>query len=845
MKNEKRLIYIDGMTCASCVARVEKQLKKQHGVVDVSVNLATNQAQVEFEPDVISMDDMITVINKTGYDAWADNSPEEQLAKRKQHAYTFQVDGMTCASCVSRVEKSIEKVSDVEQVSVNLATNQAQVYPANGDFEPENVVTAIEKAGYAGKYIGEEDKNAYDEMEEKQQQDTKALKNSVISGAVVTAVVLIGSIPHMVPGWGAWVPELISNPYFLLLLTSYVQLGPGMRFYKNSYKVLKSKSADMNVLVAMGTTSAWLYSGAMTLFPETLTAIGFPYQLYYDVTTVITTLILLGRYLETKAKGKTSSAIKKLMNLQAVEARVYRDDVEKMIPVEEVKVGDHIIVKPGERVPVDGVILKGTSAVDESMLTGESIPADKHEGDEVIGATINTTGSFTFEAQKVGKDTALSQIIQMVNEAQGSKAPIQRVVDMISAYFVPAVVLTAAATAMVWWLVGPEPSGIFALTTFIAVLIIACPCALGLATPTAIMVGTEKGAENGVLIKDAESLEKTHKADVVVLDKTGTITEGKPAVTDIFPARGYEANDLLTAAASAEKGSEHPLAEAITARAAEENLSFQEPDSFRSITGKGVEAMTGKDKIHIGNEALMNDEQIDTQSAAAKAEELADNGKTPMYVSKNGRLLGIIAVADTMKSDAVSSIKQLKAMGIEVVMLTGDNEKTAQAIALQAGVDNVIANVLPDEKANHIALLQREGKKVAMVGDGINDAPALMQADVGIAIGTGTDIAMETANMTLMKGELAGVVTAFTLSKATMRMIWQNLGWAFGYNIVLIPVAAGLLYPVFGLLLNPMLAGAAMAFSSVSVVLNTLRLRSFKKLPESKGEQTPELKHAA
>ncbi|WP_096186281.1 heavy metal translocating P-type ATPase [Evansella halocellulosilytica] len=819
MESNKQIFSVKGMTCASCVRRVEKGIEKVDGVRSVNVNLAANQAQVEYDPSATNKDEIVEAISNTGYEAKVQNDDSA-------NKYLFSVKGMTCASCVNRVEKAIQKVEGTESVNVNLAANQAQV-KGNSTLDPQAVIDRIKKIGYDASIMEE---SGPDDQEDEQEKETAKLKKDFTFSAVVTSIVLIGSIPHMMPGWGEWVPDFLANPYFLLLLTSYVQLVPGWRFYKSSYKVLKNKSADMNVLVAMGTTSAWVYSGALTLFPETLTTMGFPYQLYYDVTTVITTLILLGRYFEAKAKGQTSGAIKKLMSLQAKTARVVRDNTEMDIPIDQVKEGDEIIVRPGERIPVDGVVLKGKSSVDESMLTGESIPVEKTADDEVIGSTINKTGSFTFKATKVGKETALAQIIRMVNEAQGSKAPIQRIVDVISAYFVPAVVIIALIAAVVWYFIGPDPALIFSLTTFIAVLIIACPCALGLATPTAIMVGTEKGAENGVLIKDAESLEKAHKTNIVVLDKTGTITEGKPQLTDVNVLSGWKEEELLRIAASVETVSEHPLGEAIVQAAKDRNLSLSEPGEFNSVTGQGIKAIVEDKEVLIGNMKLMKENGIENLEAVRQADQLADDGKTPMYIAIDGECAGVIAVADTVKKDSVRAIKEMKKMGLEVVMLTGDHYKTAAAIARETGVDRFIAEVMPEDKANEIKQLQEEGNIVAMVGDGINDAPALAQADVGIAIGTGTDVAMETANITLMRGDIMSVVTALRLSKSTMRMIWQNLGWAFGYNIVLIPVAAGMLYPFFGILLNPMLAGAAMAFSSVSVVLNTLRLRRFKTI---------------
>ncbi|WP_227935976.1 heavy metal translocating P-type ATPase [Alkalihalobacillus deserti] len=811
------IFAIKGMTCASCVNRVEKKISKIEGVASVSVNLASNQAQVEVEDSSVTSEQITEAIEQAGYEA-------KRMDEDDHSKVLFSVKGMTCASCVNRVEKTISKAEGVRSVTVNLAANQAQVEGEKGILQPEEVIRRIEKIGYEASIINESDQEVTNDQEE----ETKKLLKDFTIAAILSSVVLLGSIPHMMHGWGAWVPSFLSNPFFLLILTSYIQLVPGWRFYKNSYKVLKNGSADMNVLVAMGTSAAWLYSGAMTLFPTQLTDMGFPYQLYYDVTTVITTLILLGRYFEAKAKGQTSTAIKKLLSLQAKTARVVRDGTELEVAVDEVKIDDEIIVRPGERIPVDGVVIKGRSTIDESMLTGESIPVEKTTGDEVIGATINKSGSFRFRATKVGKETALAQIIRMVNEAQGSKAPIQRIVDVISAYFVPAVLLTAVISFVIWFFVGPDPSLIFALTTFIAILIIACPCALGLATPTAIMVGTEKGAENGILIKNATSLERAHKIKTVVLDKTGTITEGKPKLTDLLPTETFTEEQLLQVAASVETVSEHPLGEAIVEAAKEKELTIDAPDSFEAIVGHGLLAKLNNREVLIGNIKLMNKYNIDLKTYEKKAIALADQGKTPMYVGVDGQFAGVIAVADTLKKETTVAIKALQSMGIEVIMLTGDHERTAKAIAEEAGIEHYIAEVLPEHKAEEVKKLQLSGKVVAMVGDGINDAPALAQADVGIAIGTGTDIAMETADITLIRGDIKSVVTALQLSKATMRMIWQNLGWAFGYNIVLIPVAAGLLYPLFGILLNPMIAGAAMAFSSVSVILNTLRLRKFK-----------------
>jgi len=818
---DTKRFLVKGMTCASCVNRVEKSVLKIDGIKDVSVNLATSESHVTLQNDQVTDSQIIEAIEKSGYEA-------ESIRENDEKQLLFSVSGMTCASCVNRVEKKIAKVEGVEEVSVNLASHQAQVKVSKKNFDPSLVTEAVNKIGYETKVLEE---NHSEDQQDHRNREASKLKRDFTLGAILTTVVLIGSIPHMMAEWGAWVPQWLSNPYVLLLLTSFVQLGPGMRFYTSSYKVLKNGSADMNVLVAMGTTSAWLYSGVMTLFPESLTSMGFPYQLYYDVTTVITTLIILGRYLEAKAKGQTSMAIKKLMGLQAKTATVIRGGEEMDIAIEDVQIDDEILVRPGEKVAVDGVVVKGNSSVDESMLTGESIPVEKETGDEVIGATINKTGSFVIRATKIGKDTALSQIIRMVNEAQGSKAPIQRVVDVVAAYFVPAVVVLATLSFGLWWMIGPEPAFIVGLTSFISVLIIACPCALGLATPTAIMVGTEKGAENGILIKDATSLERANKVTTIVLDKTGTITEGKPEVTDIVTQSEFNEEEFVSIVGSVEKASEHPLGEAIVQYAKERKVDLRDVENFNSITGRGLTAKLDNVEVLIGNELLMKEKSIQIDKEfEEQATSLADQGKTPMYVAIGGTFAGVIAVADTLKKDTVEAIKELKKMGMEVIMITGDHERTASAIAKEAGIDDYIAEVLPENKAEEVKALQKKGKIVAMVGDGINDAPALAQADVGIAIGTGTDVAVETANVTLMKGNMMSVVTAIRLSKATMRMIWQNLGWAFGYNIVLIPVAAGILYPIIGIFMNPALAGAAMAFSSVSVVLNTLRLKKFKEI---------------
>jgi Cu+-exporting ATPase len=642
---------------------------------------------------------------------------------------------------------------------------------------------------------------------------------------------------------GQWMPSALSNHYLLWILGTPVQFWAGWQFYRGFWGGLKHKRANMNTLIAVGTSAAYFYSVAAVLFPGFFIAGGRAAAVYFDTAVIIIALILLGRFLEIRAKGQTSEAIKKLIGMQAKTARVVRDGKDIDIPVEEVVAGDIVVVRPGEKVPVDGIIREGYSSIDESMVTGESIPAEKKAGDGVIGATINKTGSFRFEATKVGKDTVLAQIIKLVEEAQGSKAPIQRLADLISAYFVPTVIGIGLITFGLWYFLGPEPALTFALLNFVAVLIIACPCALGLATPTAIMVGTGKGAENGVLIRSGEALETAHKIKAIILDKTGTLTEGKPVVTDIVAAPGFEEAELLNVAASAERGSEHPLGEAIVNAARERDLKPYDTAEFNALPGHGIQVKLDDKEVLLGNLKLMQDRSFSMNGMEQSAQQLSEQGKTPMFIGINGQVAGVIAVADTLKPNSKAAIAELHRQGLEVLMLTGDNQRTADAIAREVGIDRALAEVLPEHKAREVKKLQEEGKVAAMVGDGINDAPALAQADIGIAIGTGTDVAMEAADITLMSGDLQGVVTAISLSKRTMRTIKQNLFWAFAYNTSLIPVAAGVLYFVFGQsmtppglrfflgefgFLNPMLAALAMAASSLTVVSNSLRLKRFK-----------------
>ena len=754
---------------------------------------------------------------------------------------TFGVTGMTCASCVVHVEKALRGVEGVKSANVNLANEKATVEYA-GEVSPENLVLAVEDAGYG--LVEAEDDGATEEIQER---EYKRLETNLIGATILTALILVGSLPHM---FGLMLPFPMGWLNLgLLALATPVQFWAGWRFYRGAWGALKHGTANMNTLVVMGTSAAYLYSAAATLTPDLL---GGRADVYFDTSAVIITLILLGRLFEARARGRTNEAIKKLAGLRARTARVIRGGEELDVPVEEVAYGDEVIVRPGEKVPVDGLVLSGESAVDEAMITGESIPVTKREGDEVIGATLNTSGSFRFLATRVGKDTALSQIIRMVEEAQGSKAPLQRLADRISGIFVPIVIVLAFITFGVWLLFGPEPAFTLALLNLVAVLIIACPCAMGLATPTSIMVGTGKGAEAGILIKGGEALERARSLDTVVLDKTGTLTRGRPELTDVVAAGvpvsspvGFADNapeeELLWIVASAERGSEHPLGEAIVAGARERGLELSGAESFEAVSGGGIKATIEGRRVLVGNRRFLAESGVSDDGLVLRAEELANAGKTPMFVAVNGEPAGLIAVADTIEDESREAIERLHRLGIEVAMLTGDNDRTARAIAGQLGIDRVLAEVRPEDKASEVKRLQAEGRTVGMVGDGINDAPALAQADVGIAIGTGADVAMEAADLTLVGGDVRGVAKAIGLSKATVRNIKQNLFWAFAYNVLLIPVAAGILYPIFAgpldvpeLLqpflgeygfLNPILAAAAMALSSVTVLANALRLR--------------------
>ena len=754
--------------------------------------------------------------------------------KEQRARITISVTGMTCASCVRRVERVLTNVPGVLEASGNLASERATVEYLAGEVEPRELEKAVESAGYG--VIREDEKSS---VEDSHEREYRKLRTDFFHAAALTAVILVGSLPHMFD-FMLPIPTGWLN-LGLLLLATPVQLWAGWRFYLGAWAALRHGQANMNTLVVMGTSAAYLYSVVATLAPQ-LFAAGRA-DVYFDTSALIITLILLGRLLEARAKGRTNEAIRKLAGLQAKTARVVRGGEELDVPVEDVRAGDIVVVRPGEKVPVDGRVVSGGSAVDESMITGESIPVAKREGDEVIGATMNTSGSFRFEATKVGENTALRQIMRMVEEARGSKAPIQRLADRISAVFVPVVIGVAAVTFLIWLLLGPEPALTFALLDTVAVLIIACPCAMGLATPTSIMVGTGKGAESGILVRGGEALEGAHKLDTVVLDKTGTLTRGEPELTDIVLTNGIPEEELIRLLASAELGSEHPLGEAIVRGATERGLPPTGADAFEAISGGGIRARVEGREVLVGSRRFLSASGVSEDGLGARSEELAREGKTPIFVAVDGEAAGLVAVADVVRAEAREAVDSLHALGLEVTMLTGDNRRTAEAIAQKLGIERVVAEVRPEDKADEVKRLQSEGKRVGMVGDGINDAPALAQADVGIAIGTGTDVAMEAADLTLISGDVRGVARAIELSKATVRNIKQNLFWAFAYNVALIPVAAGILYPLFSDgnvpwvlspvlgeygFLNPVLAAAAMALSSVTVLSNALRLRRAK-----------------
>ena len=809
---------ITGMTCASCSSRIEKILNKADGVESAVVNLATEKATVKFDKDVISSEDIIKKVEKAGYGA------EEIEEGNKSEAY-FKVKGMTCASCANRIEKVVNKMDGVYEAVVNLALEDMNVKYDKRKVSIEDIEKVVKNAGYEAIEIKD---TAKSDHKKDAQEKVKKARNRFI-WAVVFAVPLL--LIAMGPMLGLKLPSVINpdispfNYAFIQLILALIITFIGKDFFIHGFKNLFHLSPNMDTLIALGSGAAILY-GIYALVKIYQGDIHFAHHLYFESAGMIVAFISLGKFLEAITKGKTSDAINKLMGLAPKTATIIVDGKEKVVGIDDVRVNDIILVKPGEKLPVDGEVVEGTTSVDESMLTGESIPVEKNPGDQVFGASLNKNGMFKYKATKVGKDTVLSKIINLVEDAQGTKAPIAKLADVISGYFVPVVITIAVLSALAWFFIGNENLE-FALNILISVLVIACPCALGLATPTAIMVGTGKGAENGVLIKSGVALEEAHKINTIVFDKTGTITEGKPKVTDIISASIKE-DELLKFAAAAEKGSEHPLGEAIVKEAENRNIELPQIKTFNSIPGEGIITnIEGKD-IVIGNRKIMDRSKIDISNIEAKAHNLADSGKTPMFIAIDGALAGIIAVADTVKENSKKAVEALHNMGIEVVMLTGDNEKTAKAIAKQVGIDRVISDVLPEGKANVIKDLQNEGKKVAMVGDGINDAPALVTAEIGMAIGSGTDVAIESADIVLMRSDILDVVGAIQLSRATIRNIKQNLFWAFGYNVLGIPVAMGILKLFGGPLLNPMIGSFAMSLSSVSVLLNALRLKGFK-----------------
>ncbi|RCW69792.1 heavy metal translocating P-type ATPase [Saliterribacillus persicus] len=792
MADEKQVtIGVTGMTCAACSSKIEKVLNKMDGV-EAQVNLTTEKARVTFENDKATLDDITSKIEKLGYGV-------------ETEKVDFDVFGMTCAACSTRIEKVLNKDAAVKTASVNLTTESAAIEYNPALIAEADLIKKIQKLGYDAKPKAEKE-----EADSRKETKRKQMKRKLIISAILSAPLLITMLVHL---FGLNIPDIFMNPWFQFLLATPVQFIIGWQFYVGAYKNLRNGAANMDVLVALGTSAAYFYS-----LYEAMRTIGNPDympHLYFETSAIIITLILFGKYLELRAKSKTTMALSKLLNLQAKKARIIRDQEEIMVPIEEVQVGDRIIVKPGEKIPVDGIVVDGRTSVDESMLTGESIPIEKDIDATVIGSTVNKNGTIEMEATKVGKDTALASIIKVVEEAQGSKAPIQRLADVISGYFVQVVVGIAILTFIIWIAFVTPGSIEPALVATIAVLVIACPCALGLATPTSIMVGTGKAAESGILFKGGEHLERTHQLEAIILDKTGTITKGKPEVTDFT---GDE--ETLQLLASAEKSSEHPLADAIVDYARNNNIDLLKPESFDAIPGHGIKARIEDKDILVGTRKLMRDHDVELKNTD-NLEEYETAGKTAMLISIDGNYRGMVAVADTIKETAVEAIAQLKEQGLEVIMLTGDNERTAMAIAKEVGIENVIAEVLPEQKADKVKEVQLQGKKVGMVGDGINDAPALVIADIGIAIGTGTEVAIEAADVTILGGELLLIPKAIKLSQATIRNIRQNLFWAFAYNTAGIPIAAlGLLAPWF--------AGAAMAFSSVSVVSNSLRLKRVK-----------------
>ncbi len=797
--------------------RLEEQLTALPGVQQATANPKIRLIRIAYDPSQTQVETIVDRAREAGYTLGTSTTQ-------------FDIQGIHCASCVVTIEHALQQTPGVLKATVNPATQQAHIEYLEGQVDRGRLVRAIEEAGYQVRAESAPTETAIDRAERNRAREYRTLLHKFWFAVGISLPVIAFSYPQFFPGLRDWLtPGSDARRIIWALLgvlTLPVLFWAGSHFFTGMWQALKHRQANMHTLIAIGISAAWIYSTVAVIVPQIFPTRELA-EVFYDVTAVVTALVDLGLALELKARGRTSEAIKKLIGLQAKTARVVRDGAEIDLPVEEVLVGDTVVVRPGEKIPVDGIVSEGSSSVDESMITGESIPVERHAGDEVIGATMNQTGSFRFRTTKVGKDTALAQIIRLVQDAQGSKAPIQRVVDKVSHYFVPTVIILAVASSVVWFIFGPQPAFIYALIVFVTTLIIACPCALGLATPTSLTVGIGKGAEQGILIRSGDALQTTQHLQVIVLDKTGTITKGKPELTHVVAETGFDEDEILRLAAAVEHSSEHPLATAIVEGARARAIPLLEVTNFKAIPGHGVEADVEGKHVLLGNAKLLMRYQVPLGRLEGEARHLADDGKTPMYVALDGRAAGIVAAADTVKDESVAAIAALKRLGLEVVMLTGDNRRTADAIGRQVGVDRVLSEVLPQDKAHEVQKLQLEGKKVGMVGDGINDAPALTQADVGLAIGTGTDVAIEAADITLISGSLTGVVTAIEISKATMRNVKQNLFGAFIYNALGIPIAMGVLYPFIGLLLSPLIAAAAMAASSVTVVTNANRLRSW------------------
>ena len=822
---KKEVFKIKGMHCASCAMNIQKALSKSPGVISAQANFGSETALIEYDEQKISPKDLAKTVSDVGYKleiplpaglSAEDLSKAEALAKEGQKLVSYKIIGMDSAHCAMIVENAIKTLAGIEKVNVDFNNARAKIIFNSAKIKESEIEKVILDTGYKPIKETAEAEDVLEKEKKEREKEISILRKKIVVGSVLSILIFLGSFPE----WFGFFPKIFQNYFVLFILTTPVQFWVGSRFYRGLLLLVKYRTADMNTLISIGTLAAYFYSAAVIFFPQFFRFAGGEVKAYFDTSAIIITLILLGRYLELLAKGRASEAIKKLMKLGAKTARIIIDGQEKEIPIEEVQVGDMVLVKPGEKIPVDGQVIDGRSSVDESLVTGESMPVSKEAGAKVIGSTINISGALTFRATKVGSESLLAQIIKMVEQAQASKAPIQRLADLVSGYFVPAVIGISILTFIIWLIFGPDPAFVFALVNFVAVLIIACPCALGLATPLAIMIGTGNAAQKGILIKDAEALEIAHKVKAIILDKTGTLTKGKPDLTDII---SYELNEkeVLRLAASLERYSEHHLAKPIVAQAQKENLELYEVKNFEAIPGKGVKGDLGA----VGNRILMGELGISLADVEEQISQLENEGKTAVILAIGGKVKGILAVADTLKEESIEAVRALKKEGLDVWMITGDNGRVAKAVALKLGIENIMAEVLPQDKAEKVKELQKTGKLVAMVGDGINDAPALAQAELGIAMGEGTDVAMESAEITLMRGDLRLIPEVILLSRRTLSIIKQNLFWAFFYNIAFIPVAAGVLYPFFGILLNPIFAAVAMAFSSLSVVLNSLRLK--------------------